>query len=271
MTSNNYFAHLLLGEQFGELSRDFRKLFDRPFNNIANILFRPERRIIDKASEVRKMLTSSGKRWLSIQAHDMSKAGKPKHLDYESVEQAFKCANKLLKDGAISYVFFATDSDKLEEYAYSLLSDEKAYVLIGKSQQQQILADFDADTRLIQSQDQMDYVMLDWYLVGEADYCMSPSIYQSAYSKAAVARGRCKYINYESAGDCEAASALDNKEVLLQTSRGSEKLQKLWAEKSHVDSEKVWDTVKVGSGSISEQCLDSKAGDDIILRYWKSF
>jgi hypothetical protein len=266
MKANNYFAHFLLGEQFGELSRDFRKIFDRPFNDISNILFKPDKHIIDKASEVRKMLSAGNKRWLSIQAHDMSKQGKLKHLDYESIEQAFHCANKLLKDKDIDYVFLATDSAKLEEYAYSLISDQKAYVLVGKSQQQNVLADFDAFSRLGQSE--MDYALLDWYLVGEADYCMSPSIEQSAYSKTAVARGSCKYLDYQTGSSCDASAFLVNKEILLHTTRGGAKLEQFWEKKSHIDADKVWDTVSTVSGTVDEQCLDSKFSIDAIVEYW---
>ena len=42
--SNNYFAHFLLVEQFGDLSKRYRTAFHRPFNEIAKILFVPDRR-----------------------------------------------------------------------------------------------------------------------------------------------------------------------------------------------------------------------------------
>jgi hypothetical protein len=266
MKSNNYFAHFLLSEEFGELSRDFRKIFTQPFNDIASVLFKPDRHILDKAADVRKMLTAGNKRWLSIQAHDMSLQGKPKHLDYGSIKQTFQCANKLLEENEIDFVFFATDSAKLEDYAYSLISDQKAYVLVGKSQQQNVLADFDVVSRM--GQDDMDYALLDWYLIGEADYCMSPSIQQSAYSKTAVARGSCKYINFQTGKSCDVSNVLENKELLLRSTRGKDKLEQLWNKKSHIDADKVWDSVTISSGTVSEQCLDTRTGSDAIIKYW---
>ena len=89
----------------------------------------------------------------------MSKAGKAKHLDYErlklllreyqcpchnltrtlslfffflfSIRSTIACANKLLDQELIHFVFFATDSKTLEDLALSLISDEKAFLLIG--------------------------------------------------------------------------------------------------------------------------------------------
>ena len=229
-------------------------------------MFIPERSITDKSLQVKKMLTSGKKKWLSIQAHDMSINGKAKHLDYESVQKSLDCANKLLKEKVIDNIFFATDSKKLEDYAYKLISDQKAYVLISKDQDSLM----DYDSRSIHSEDEMDHALLDWYLVGEADYCMSPSIFQSAYSKTAIARGGCLYINYEDGDKCDVTKAVSNKEYLLYALRGSDKLAKVWDRTTPIPADKVWDTVKITTQTVPEQCMSPDTPTDLIRDYWSS-
>ena len=262
---HQYFAHLLPAEQFG-LSWP-EEIFPKSFHDVSKIIFTPSRSITDKASSVRDMLTAGpSKKWLSIQVHDMSINGKAKHLDRGSVDQSMACANALLERGDIDYVFFATDEEKLQDYAHSLISDEKAYVVVSKDSTS--IADYDVDYVFMRNKVSIDYTLLDWYLVGEATYCMSPSVYQSAYSKTAVARGNCLYINYLDGANCDTSKAVSSKEYLLSLGRGSEKLERMWQDKEQVNREQIWQSVEITEEIVAEQCIKSSTPNDIIRKYW---
>ena len=50
----------------------------------------------------------------------------------------------------------------------------------------------------------METAVLEWFMLGDADYCLSPSAEHSTFSKTAIARGKCVYLNFRSGEECMA-------------------------------------------------------------------
>ena len=111
------------------------------------------------------------------------------------------------------------------------------------------------------------------FLVGEADYCTSPSITQSAFSKTAIARGDCLYINYEDGAQCSITNAVSNKEYLLYPKRGNggdDLLENVLSNKNALTKEEIWESVVFSREKVYQQCVDSDAPKDFIFEYWKA-
>lgn len=204
------------------------------------------------------------------------------------------CANKLLQEGHISYVFFAADSAHLRDMAREYISDPSVLVEIPSNLQlateydksQRVVhedADYEKDNLNIRDREGMHVAVLEWYLTGEATYCMSPSIYHSTFSKSAVNRGKCKYISYHAGGECdvvrpqehEVLNPLKDKTILLYTKQVTKELT---VEIPEVDSDVVWESVKKHREIDKEQCTTdsdkSKRGridaDGVIPDFWEA-
>merc|ERR1712065_41733 len=49
----------------------------------------------------------------------------------------------------------------------------------------------------------MRNAILEWYILGEANYCLSPTDELSTFSKTAIARSFCKYIDFKEGRHCD--------------------------------------------------------------------
>jgi len=175
------------------------------------------------------------------------------------------CVNKLLQEGTISYVFFASDSLLLRYQAEKLIMKNASHLLFevegvyhGSNSLRENLE--------IRNKKSMHLAMAEWYLIGEADYCMSPSIEHSTYSKTAIARGNCQYLSYHDKDKCDIKKDKSNdKEIFLKT-----------REKDHLyfkvpikDSDSVWESIKKYPSYSMGQCLSEEDQSKKIFNYWK--
>ena len=90
-----------------------------------------------------------------------------------------------MKEGFIKNVFFATDSDLLLKDAAKYIEDQDALVTVHNVQRESF-ADFlrdGHDSFKMRSAKGMHTAVLEWYMLGEADYCMSPTDELSTFSK----------------------------------------------------------------------------------------
>ena len=172
--ANIYFAQDLLGEQHGEMSAHIRRHFNRPFHDIANVVLRPKGHIMTRVNKLKRILSGKSRKdkWLSIQARAMFS---------HSPEQAFLCANSLLAGGQIKRVFLATDSEALQDLAYEMIDNSKdVLVTIEKTLQPDINdggINHNRDNFEVRhSSEDAENAVLEWFLLGEADYCASVSL-----------------------------------------------------------------------------------------------
>jgi hypothetical protein len=96
----------------------------------------------------------------------------------------------------------------------------------------------------------------------------SPSAEHSTFSKTAIVRGRCDYINFRHGKNCNVKKTLHGaeKEVLLKTRVNNEDYFKV----PNVDSDVVFDSIKFYHGSTSSQCLKEDTPKKVIADYWSA-
>ena len=267
---NIYYGHLLLGPSFGKYSAYIRKHLKAPFHDLSKVVFRPKSYLMRKVDKIVEALrirmtynTTREQKWLSIHMRGiMTKAP----------EKTFACANALLSQGLISGVFFATDSAPLEKLAYSSITDSARNVLtVEKHLERKMNMDsWDIRNNTVD----MRTAVVEWYTIGEADYCMSPSLATSTFTKTAIARGDCLLIDASYGDKCfipsPKSSDLD-KEWVLHMKQGNRHRRYEWMYLPHIGRETVWSTVEKGEKKIVSHCLNKKfLPKDIIYNYWFS-
>lgn len=170
-----YFAELFLNPVHGRLSEYLRKFFPQPFRDIIESVLIPKSGLLQEVKEVKEQLSSNnGKgKWLSIQIRNK--------FAYNTME-TFECAKRLLDSGQIQKIFIATDSYKVQQLAYKILDHEKDRIVTVKKH---LLFDDKRDDNyaIRNTAKEVRIALLEWLLVGEADYCTSPSMKDSTFSK----------------------------------------------------------------------------------------
>ena len=102
--------------------------------------------------------------------------------------------------------------------------------------------------------DQMETATAEWYLIGEADYCMSNTIEISTFSITSIARGKCKYISYRDRDKCDVETATSDKEALLY--EGNAHLTKNIQPLMKKERDALWNKVYKDFLPIDEQCFE---------------
>jgi hypothetical protein len=133
-----------------------------------------------------------GQKWLSIHARGY-------YDDGLHTERALACANKLLQDGEVAYVFFASDTKRLFDHAKERLPSEKLVMVEHNLVEDEGRSRHDSIS--IRTPTDMNYAIMEWFIIGEATYCTATEIEKSTFSKTAIVRGPCGYIGY-SGDDC---------------------------------------------------------------------
>ena len=92
----------------------------------------------------------------------------------------------------------------------------------------------------------MQTAVLEWFMLGDADYCLSPSAEHSTFSKTAIARGNCVYLNYRSGDECvgdmeEGFLSQIGKEHLLTTRVHNHPYLRV----PKVNSDRVFDSIRM--------------------------
>lgn len=255
IVSNKYFAEFLIQPSFAGYYERLASTFPSPYKNIAELLLQPQYRVRVKYEKIKGLFKN--KKYLSIHARGF-------YDDGEGTEKAFECANKLLMDGKISYVFYATESARLVSLAKKLIKNKAKLITLPKEvvhDEKRHMDSFSIRGNLAE----LDNALVEWYLIGEATYCMSPTIGESTFSKTAIARGNCRYIPVVLGSECEETTIVIEKESYVTMH------QELHIERGrHVTNdmrERIWSSVVKTVENGSEQCIPSMH-KDFISRYW---
>ena len=257
--SNQFWGHLILNHEFNPRIEYIKKIFHSPFSHISKIVFRPENIITNKINAIKKLM--KGKTFLSIHARGFYESGK-------GVRKIFLCANKLLAEKKISYILFITDKHELAQLARTLVSRNDSLIIPVK---EEVIGERDS----MSIRDEMDTAVAEWYIIGEADYCMSPTIGVSTFSTSAIVRGKCKYLNIHLKDRCTVEDFNLHKESLFYESN-----RHLTSELGPLNSTErnlIWDNVIISKENISQQCFNYNNSDKHIekytngklLSYWK--
>ena len=193
--TNQLFLELLENSSYGKKVLEASKI-KYPYGHILRKILRPSKDIRNKILHFSKTSTTDGQ-WLSVHSRGA--------LDQSSKNtiSAIDCANHLLAEKKINRLFFSSDSSRINELfinrvaPYALITLERKYMN-------------DSDTsnleHMVERQNWVENAetsLEDWYLLGEADFCMT-STPHSLFSTTAMMRTGCLYIPYQLGGNCTA-------------------------------------------------------------------
>lgn len=256
---NIYYSHLLLGPQFGKYSAYIRNAFPSPFYDISKIVFQPRDYLLKRVESIKEIfrsrsahLPTTQRRWLSIHIRGIMT---------KWPERAFECANALLDRGEISNIFFATDSAPYQEMAYEMIHNSQ-HVLYTVQKEMEATIDLEIDSMDIRNSTRdIRMAVLEWYMIGEGDYCLSTSLDQSTFSKTSIARGNCILIDAQLGEKCyiPPVGSDNNKEWLLHLKKGNRGKLYEWMHLPHLGHETIWSTVYRDHEVIDLQCLSIEA------------
>ena len=141
------------------------------------------------------------------------------------------------------------------------------------------------DSYEIRSGLEMQMALVEWFIIGQADYCMSPTIEPSTFSKTSICRGNCKFIAVSKRGeDCT-----KNLTSLLLTGNRKSRLvevdQNIFQLVANSISERpiifdqipvsdaeaveLWSSVKITNIKIKDQCVPHHRAS-FISDYWST-
>lgn len=257
MRYNHYFADLLAHPGLGPTSFRVRDYFPNPFNQISNIIFRPHVSFIAKAQKFIEEKFENRK-WMSIHARGLYDNG-------AQADRMLQCANKLLENGDISHVFFSSDNGYLRNISHSEIVKKGALVEWTEGNENGVNVRKDSPS----NENENDMALLEWYIIGEADYCMSATIGDSTFSKTSILRGKCKYIKMEQNSDCDIKEALVDKGLYISSSKPV--IDRLPRLKNETERNLIWSTIKHESTLFDEQCFESYVYQNFnpITQYWQ--
>ena len=255
-----------------------------PFSTIADIILKPHISTQNKIFAIKRKIGENP--YLSIHVrgfYDVTGTG---------TKRAFECANKLLASRRISYIYFATESLRLLKLANASVSDRSKLIIFDKDLIQDEFVHVDSyDIR-----QNMDDALVEWYgitstilyltiftprysihfllrfLIGDADYCVSPTITSSTFSKTAVVRGSCKYIDFRKASSCSVSSAISEGEKgALMTEHYLE--ERSYIQKKRLSSEEreaLWQSINVSQipGKKINACKNKFYVEKFVKDYW---
>jgi glutaredoxin len=181
-------AQHLEGQYFDDLCVKislFIAHFPLYFRDVLMTLYKPVDKIVDEVVRFKNRYLR--KPYISVHARGFYDPG-------ESTNLLFSCANQLLASGNVTYLFFATESRSLFELAKKTIKSKQLIYV-----QKQLVDDRhgNIDTfEIRQKVPQMHQAIVEWMLVGSADYCMTPTIDLSTFSQTAILSGPCKYVPF---------------------------------------------------------------------------
>jgi hypothetical protein len=184
--SNIYFGHLIMNNIGKHLKTDFG--LTSPFHHLSQIAFHPKNDMKDKVDQFISEKFKN-KKWLSIHARGYYDQNEKSH----HTDKAIECANQLLSQGDISYVFFASESERLNNLAREKI---KASNLVMIPHDNVYVTEETKEGDSMKIRQSMDIALMEWYIIGKATYCMASEISASTFSKTSVVYGPCSFIHY---------------------------------------------------------------------------
>ena len=263
MRYNDYFVNLVKYEMLDAKAQSIVSDFSKPFNQIANTIFRLKDKQISKATSFIAN-NFKGKKWISISI-------RAPYTSELKIKQIVNCADKLLLNNDISYVFFSSNDYLIKEKAYSYVSNGLLY----RELKDKVYTESEDNYKNRHSNSSIEDTLLEWYLIGQADFCLASSIESSAMIKTSILRGRCKLIRFPLKGECSIENSVDDLEPYINSEHDSN-IQNLPVldELDEHQREQIWKTVNHRYNLYDEQCFESYIyqTDHPVHQYWtKSF
>ena len=201
------------------------------------------------------------------------------------------CASKLLANDDVSYIFLTTDNEATRTMSYSVYArlagsaKSKSFPEIVEWKYKTVSRDASSNILNLQAMDASsataassydnitENAMMEWLLVGEADYCMLAEQDTSTFSSTAVLRGRCRLIAAtKDLSECRIPVVPADKEASINLSLFSV-AQKDSLRTSPLDSTKrnrILESMNVQSKLVDVQCFEEYVyqHDSPIREYW---
>ena len=177
--SNTFWAPYVLSKKFAGVHEEkLNKNFEYPFRYFIKKVLKPSDKILKIVRSMKE--STKGKKWLSIHARGF--------WDYggEDTEKLCKYAQQLVDDGTVDFIFFASESKSMIDIAKKHFP-RKVLKLLEK----ELVIDTHKhlDSAVIRNEvSDMEMAIAEWYLIGEADFCMASTMDASTFSKTAVTR-----------------------------------------------------------------------------------
>jgi hypothetical protein len=237
--------------------------FPSPFYDVAKIIFIP-RFGISTGSTAFIQKKFQNKKWLSFYAKGFVEGSR-------DTTDAFACINRLLETGEVEYVFFTAETSRHIDLAYKMVKQTQKLVTIEKDLQNVISKD--------PRRRDLDISMVQWMMIGQADYCMANSVRSTIFAMTAFVAGPCKYVPVVPLADNEDISMCTvNRTVVHKDTLFSEnpRLKNLNPDIDEEKRRKIWATVIQETKKIENQeCfrLGHKRGESppdlpSVLSYW---
>ena len=165
----------------------FKFLYTNPFHDIMNVFYRPHEQIEKLTQEYMKNVLNGP--YLAIHTRGF-------YDDGEGTEDILKCANQLLTSNNVSYIFFATESQQLRELARKFIP-KVALKTFKKRYIDDMEANADTFGRYRAGLKDMQTAVVEWSIIGNGMFCMSPTVSVSTFSQTSIIAGKCKYIPFD--------------------------------------------------------------------------
>ena len=232
LRTNQLFLDLLENSPYGMKALGAAKI-KYPYGHILRKILRPSKDIRNKILHFSKTLATDDV-WLSVHSRGV--------LDTTSRNtiSAIDCANHLLAEKKINRLFFSSDSLRINELfmnrvaPYALMTVERKYI------NDTDISELQHKTERESWVENAETSLVDWYLLGEADLCMT-STPHSLFATTAMMRTGCLYIPYQLGGNCtteiDASSRFKKPKNMLMLDVKS-------MQENKVDVQKFWSSVK---------------------------
>jgi hypothetical protein len=269
--ANEDFSHIITDgplDLFSGLADEFSY---SAITRVLNVAFRPAERFL---SQARSFLATHFRttKWLSIVARNV-------YVNEAAVQRLTECANALLDRGEVHKVFFTTDSNSLRGISLALRNKKDSFV-----DSQLESGDFNAPIHVGSfsglnssgTNSAMEMALLDWFVLGEAQYCLMAYSDTSSFTKSSILRGRCELFpidtDHSSGSECSLPARPLDKESFFDVSETRVPL----FEPSRVDSAvraRAVSSLLHQSVEIDEQCFERYVyqTENPIHEYWKDY
>ena len=171
--SNQWFAPIFYPRKIEADTITVIERFPSPFKTFMKCLFVPNSDVLNDVSGLLEKF--QGIKWLSIHARGFFDGGK-------GTSKTLECAKRLLEKDIVQQILFVTDSIQLEELARNTIAPK----YLNTIEKQQIPPEIFKYNRTIEGhyiRDAMETALAEWYLIGEADFCMSPTFWSSTFTR----------------------------------------------------------------------------------------
>lgn len=254
--SNQWFAPIFYTRKMLDRNQTLLQRHPHPFKSFMQCLFVPNSRILDDVAGL--MERFKGIRWLSVHARGFFDGGK-------GTARTLQCAQRLIEKKVIQQVLFVTDSQELE--ALARRSIEPKYLSLVEKQT--VPPDIYKYNRTLEGnyiRDAMETALAEWFMIGEADFCMSPTFFTSTFTRSAMSRGKCKFMNpFEN--DCGVYGELRTQPKIIEVDHKIKSMVTLNASLNAEERKNIWMDVEKYVTVANPVCTGPTKKGSIILDY----